>query len=116
MGALVRLLFTALIPLARNFFKHFGTWFLQFFFWLKVARFGLFLIKVGIFVALITGTADVISSIVDSLTVAMPSVLADGVNRILPDNFSTCVSAIVLAKFTVMALHVKDRVLGLGGV
>ena len=61
MGALVRLLFTALVPLLREFFKHFGGVLLRFFFWLRVAKFGLFMIKVGIFLGLITGMAAVIS-------------------------------------------------------
>lgn len=116
MGALVRLLFTALVPLLREFFKHFGGVLLRFFFWLKVAKFGLFMIKVGIFLGLITGMAAVISGVVDGLTVSLPPVLADGFNRVLPDNFSNCVAALVMAKFAVFALQVKDRVLGLGGI
>lgn len=116
MGALVRLLFTALVPLLRELFKYFGGFLLRFFLWYKVARFGLFLIKVGVFLGLITAMASAISGIVDSLTVAMPPVLSDGINRVLPSNFSTCVSAIVLAKLAVFALHVKDRLLGLGGI
>ena len=50
----------------------------------------------------------------NSLIVSMPPMLADGITRVMPDNFYACVTTILLAKFIVYTFHIKDRVLHMG--
>ncbi|WP_136066429.1 DUF5455 family protein [Modicisalibacter radicis] len=116
MGALLARFARILLPLAEEFLRHFGKLFLRFFLWLRVARFGLFLIKVGIILGLVSVMADAITAVIDGLTVSMPPLLTDGFNRIMPDNFGTCVSALVLAKLAVWTFAIKDRLVSLGGL
>lgn len=116
MGALLRILLTRLSPLLEELLRHFGTLLVRFFLWLKVARFGIFLIKAGVILGLVEVMADLIASGIDRLIVSMPPMLADGIGRVLPDNFSLCVSAILMAKFAVWAFTIKDRLIGMVGL
>lgn len=116
MGALLRVLLTRLSPLLEELLRHFGTLLVRFFLWLKVARFGIFLIKAGVFLGLLKGMADLIAGTLNSLIVAMPPMLSDGIGRVLPDNFSLCISAILMAKFAVWAFTIKDRLIGMVGL
>ncbi|MFC0267561.1 DUF5455 family protein [Kushneria aurantia] len=88
----------------------------RFFLWFQVVRFGWLLVKIGLLGTFITIMATAIDALIGTLVVSMPPMLSDGISRILPENFSTCVSAIIMAKFAVFTLQVKDRVLSLGGV
>ena len=89
--------------------------FVRGFIWYKFARFGIFVIKVGVLVFLLTTLVEGIEQIGSSLTAALPPMLADGIGRILPDNFYTCVSAILTAKFLVFVFELKSRLLSMPG-
>ncbi|TFH86974.1 hypothetical protein EQG41_08970 [Billgrantia azerbaijanica] len=115
MGPLLSLLFRRLAFLFAEVFAHFGMLAVRSFVWFKVAKFGWFLVKLGIFVFLVETFMSGIESVANGIQAAMPGMLADGIGRILPSNFYACVSAILMAKFMVFALHVKDRVLNLTG-
>ncbi|MBZ9538924.1 DUF5455 family protein [Modicisalibacter tunisiensis] len=116
MGAILARLARILLPALEALLLNFGKLFLRFYFWLKVARFGLFLVKVGVVLGLITAMASGIDALVQGLSASMPALLADGIGRILPDNFAACVSALVMAKFFVWAFSIKDRLVNLGGI
>ncbi|MGM0784624.1 MAG: DUF5455 family protein [Pseudomonadota bacterium] len=115
MAALLSLLLRRFAFLFAEIFAHFGLLAIRSFVWYKVMRFGWFMVKVGIFVFLVQTFIAGIESVGNGIQASMPSVLSQGIGRILPNNFYACVSAILMAKFMVFALHVKDRVLNLSG-
>lgn len=114
MAALLRLLLSRFGIMLTELFRHFGGLFVRAYLWLKVAKFGVFTIKLGIFLGLLSAMIDGITLLGNSIMVAMPPMLADGINRVLPDNFYACVTTILLAKFIVYTFHIKDRVLHMG--
>lgn len=115
MAALLRILLSRFGILLTELFRHFGGLFVRAYLWFKVAKFGIFTIKLGIFLGLLTAMINGIKLLGNSIIVSMPPMLADGINRVMPDNFYACATTILLAKFLVYTFHIKDRVLHLGG-
>lgn len=115
MAILLRILLVRFGKMFTELFLHFGGLFVRAYLWFKVAKFGIFTIKLGIFLGLLTAMVNGITALGNSIIVTMPPMLTDGINRILPDNFYACVSAILMAKFLVYTFHIKDRLLHLGG-
>lgn len=115
MAALFRILLSRLAPILVELLRHFGLLFVRGFIWYKVARFGVFMIKVGVLVFLLTALVNGIEQIGNGLTASLPPMLADGIGRILPDNFYTCVTAILTAKFLVFVFELKSRLLSMTG-
>lgn len=115
MAALFRILFSRFGTMFTELFRHFGGLFVRAYLWFKVTKFGIFTIKLGIFLGLLKAMISGVTALGNSIMVTMPPMLTDGINRILPDNFYACVSAILMAKFVVYTFHIKDRLLHLGG-
>ncbi|MBL1269804.1 hypothetical protein [Vreelandella titanicae] len=114
MAALLRLLLSRFGILLTELLTHFGGLFVRAYLWLKVAKLGIFTIKLGIFFGILTAMINGIKLLGNSLIVSMPPMLADGITRVMPDNFYACVTTILLAKFIVYTFHIKDRVLHMG--
>ncbi|MGM0986560.1 MAG: DUF5455 family protein [Pseudomonadota bacterium] len=115
MAPLLSLLFRRLALLLSELFAHFGLLAVRSYIWFKVAKFGWFMVKLGIFVMLLQAFIAGIETAGNAISSSMPTMLSDGINRILPSNFYACVSALLTAKLMVFTLQVKDRVLNLGG-
>lgn len=115
MAALLRILLSRFGILFTELIRHFGGLFVRAYLWLKVAKLGVFTIKLGIFFGILTAMINGIQLLGNSIIVSMPPMLADGINRVMPDNFYACATTILLAKFLVYTFHIKDRLLHLGG-
>lgn len=115
MAALLRILISRFGILFTELFRHFGGLFVRAYLWFKFTKLGIFTIKLGIFLGLLSAMINGITSLGNSIVVSMPPMLAEGINRVLPDNFYACVTVILLAKFIVYTFHIKDRLLHLGG-
>lgn len=115
MAALLRLLLSRFGIIFTELFRHFGGLFVRFYLWLKVAKLGVFTIKLGIFLGILSVMINGIKSLGNAIMVSMPPMLVDGINRVMPDNFYACASTLLLAKFIVYTFHIKDRLLQLGG-
>lgn len=114
MAALLRILLSRLGILSTEFIRHFGMLFVRAYLSIKAMKFGIFMIKLGIFLALLTAMINGIKLLGNSIIVSMPPMLADGITRVMPDNFYACATTILLAKFIVYTFHIKDRVLHMG--
>lgn len=115
MGIFFSFLLRGIGTLLMRFFVKYGETLTISLIYAIAARFLFFYAKVGIFVALVWGVISSIQALANTISAAMPDMLNEGIGRILPDNFYVCVSAILVAKFVVFTLHVKDRLLNMIG-
>lgn len=115
MAALLRLLLRRFGTMLTELFRNFGGLFVRGYLWFKVTKLGVFTIKMGIFFGILSAMINGIKLLGNSIMVSMPPMLADGINRVMPDNFYACATTILLAKFIVYTFHIKDRLLHLGG-
>lgn len=115
MAALLRILLSRFGVLLTELLRHFGGLFVRAYVWWTATKIGFFMIKLGIFIGLLSALITGIESLFSSISTSMPPMLAEGITRVLPDNFYACVSAVLMAKFLVFTFQVKDRVLNLNG-
>ena len=83
------------------------------FYWKLGVRVVLFSIKVAALLAIISLLANGVMELFDTFTVVLPPMLGDGIERILPGNFVTCLSAIIATKALVFIFGISSKLISM---
>lgn len=115
MGAILSRLFSLLVSLSSKVSAANWAIIIQAVVWFFITRFLIWNFKIGIFVGAIWALVEGIQYLGNSLNAAMPPMLAEGIDRVLPENFAGCVSALIAAHAIMFAWSLKDKVLNMSG-
>ncbi|NYS79622.1 DUF5455 family protein [Halomonas glaciei] len=68
-------------------------------------------VKIAIFLYLFEQIIQAVELLFTTFAAPLPTELSNGIARVLPNNFTACITAILSTKFFFFVLSVKDRVL-----
>lgn len=83
------------------------------FYWKLGVRVFLFTIKVAALLTVISLLANGVVDLFNTFAVTLPPLLGEGIQRILPGNFVTCLSAIIATKALVFIFGISSKLISM---